>query len=117
MKALALTLTADSSRPPSAERTKFGNNTPSIRAFGMFTWAHAVVRNNFQKRLSNMLAVKNALLQSAVICHLKYLSFSKLNASVLNTGLFTVDKMLTNIGKNCRGVEITCKSSTMVTFE
>ena len=78
---------------------EFGNNTPSIRAFGMFTWAHAVVRNNFQKRLSNMLAVKNALLQSAVICHLKYLSFSKLNASVLNTGLFTVDKMLTNIGK------------------
>ena len=51
-------------------------------AFGMFSWAHAVVRNNFQKHLSDMLEVKNALLQSAVIYHLKYLSFSKLNASV-----------------------------------
>ena len=48
-------------RVATIKRRKFGNNTPSVRAFGMFAWAHLVVRNNFQKRSSNMLAAKNAL--------------------------------------------------------
>ena len=42
---------------------------------------------------------------SAIIYHLKYLSFSKLiNVSILSIGVYTVDKMLTNIVKNCREV-------------
>ena len=42
---IALTLTANASRPLSVERTKFGNNIPSIRAFRIFALAHVVVRN------------------------------------------------------------------------
>ena len=38
-------LTTSASRPLSVERTKFGNNIPSIRAFRMFALGHVVVRN------------------------------------------------------------------------
>ena len=58
--------------------------------------------NNFQKHLSNMLAVKNGCF-CYHLYHLKYLSISKLiNASILSTGVYTVHKVLTNIVKNCR---------------
>ena len=42
------------SRPLNAERTTFGNTTPSIRALGMLAWGHVVIKNNnLQKFPSN----------------------------------------------------------------